>query len=277
MELATTNKLPATSSQLARMEPNDIRETILSSRKDARVKTLNSEFLSEKVLELINLTYFELKYAQPDDSEIVLTAQLLTSDIGRFHPTMTIGEIKLAFKLGSIGHYGEFQGLSVATFNRWIFCLTQSKERADVIKHERSLLHKEPPPPTDAEVRELSIKATIKCFETYKASGHIVDFGNAIFKFLEAEKLLNLTIKRKNEILQQVRERLEFNIQNNLRNEPEKYKRAELAKRLETIIVNPKAGELIYEARAESLRQYFKSLIDLEQHVKDYLQEKVNL
>ena len=74
----------------------------------------------------------------PREEDMLIIAAKLCSELQESFPSLTFGEVSLCFELGAKGEYGEFMGLNMRTFARWLKAYRTSELRyRAVVERER--------------------------------------------------------------------------------------------------------------------------------------------
>jgi len=123
---------------------------------------------------------------------------------------LRVEEMKLAFKNGLRGEYGEYFGLNIKSFNQWIKGFIAEEKRHEALQR---LKEENAPPlkplvsPTEAEY--LWKQAMIKQFEDFKATGVLkCEFPNYQFTEFEKRGLIKLNKTEKEFIWEQAKEKV---------------------------------------------------------------------
>jgi len=173
-------------------------EKILEANNGIKVKEKNHEDLTIHCVSIISNSYAYLRYGAPEDLES--QAEMLAKDLIEYFGGLGILEIDLSIDLGVRGEYGEFIGLSNATYFKWVKDYMTSYERMEAFKKVKEL----PPATNKTPMNE----AIIAAFERYKKHGHIIDAGNIYYDYLDQLGLVPFTTEEKKELMQVARERL---------------------------------------------------------------------
>lgn len=171
------------------------------------LKALNSKKVAdspeneiEDVLSLaVSNAIFYLKHKPipPDEYELTINAILL--EVTQQFRGLTLNEILLACRFGSMRHYGDIMGVGVSQVVQWLSAFVADQRRH---KAKKALLavqeneQKESKEVTTDDFEKLALHA----FDKYKKTGNYEDYGNIIYHFLERKGLINFCNKRKNEI-----------------------------------------------------------------------------
>ena len=88
--------------------------------KEQRIESYTTDVLLTRVSMLLRQTYVLVGFQTPDENDLAIITAKLTSDLFESYRYLTCGEVSLCFELGSKGEYGEFMGLNMRTFTRWL-------------------------------------------------------------------------------------------------------------------------------------------------------------
>ena len=189
----------------------------------------------------------------------------LCDEIKKRFKTITFEQIELAFKNGWQKEYGDFMGLSNATYIGWIKGFLNSESTLKVKKAIQEAKNKPAtnPEPTKEEQEYIVLQGVLLTFDTHKNGGTILDPGNYVYNFLEKKGFINLTIERKKEILNSVIAKIRLKTLEN-KNRTETIESA-LKKALDESLVKA-------ESRREALREYFNTLIEMEVDIRGVLE-----
>lgn len=194
-----------------------------------------------------------LGWTLPNDDDLIVLVNEITTSIQANHKPLRTDEIATCFAKGIRGEYGEFYGINVVTFDKFITSYLLSDYRASLGK---SLPKAELPPPSRELTRQDRIDFAQKAYEKYKITGFYDDLGNIVYEFLFRDGLINFTDEEKDLILGQARTE-EYN---RLKN-PLSVDEARLFnKQIEALMSSNE--KIIPRARKISLNKYFGILFN---------------
>lgn len=105
---------------------------------EPRIATLTSEYLIGQIARLLAQIYILVGFQIPAREDMTVITAKLCSELQESFPTLTYGEVSLCFELGAKGEYGDFMGLNMRTFIRWLKCYKMSDFRyRQVVERER--------------------------------------------------------------------------------------------------------------------------------------------
>jgi len=126
--------------------------------------------------------------------QIGMISTEVTNDIHKSFAMLSIQEIELAFYHGVRYDYGEYFGINIVTFNRWLRHYLENhhfKYVQEITKGQKLLDVKTEP--TDEEKERIVASGVNRCFQTWKATKMIIDYGNPVFDYLYQKGTIKLT------------------------------------------------------------------------------------
>jgi hypothetical protein len=141
--------------------------------KSDRVIDLPENIAKSKLMDIVSKTEFELGYKPSDAKQMAMTCNLLLEEIKTEFKAIRIDELPIAFKKGARGEYGEFFGLSVVTFNKWLNAYQISEQRRDALKSIRDAEPVTIKHPSKAEALKMFLEMWVRRYTEYKKSGVI--------------------------------------------------------------------------------------------------------
>lgn len=132
--------------------------------------------------------YAHLNYAVPTDANYLVNE--VTDSIIKNFPSLRMTEIPLAFSNGIRHKYGEYFGLCVVSFEKFITGYLDSPERAELVK-EKSKLIDEKIEPTPDEKFTIGKQLCIDLFEKFKMAGQLDRTALAVYEFLKSANLID--------------------------------------------------------------------------------------
>jgi len=182
--------------------------------------------------------------------------------------TFTDDEIIYCFRSGVLKEWGDYQRLSIPTFNDWIKAYRKSPEREKNLSN-RPLLCSENQL-TDEEKEQKTKKYIIDAFNEFKLTGKINDCGNSIYNFLERYEILLLSAELKwkyyNEAKQRQKVKYEMKF---LESRDQKFK-----KLLEQIERSSIDDMVAAEAKRIAVVEYFNGLIKMDENIEEIINKK---
>lgn len=128
------------------------------------------------------------------DEQIAMIATEVTSDIYRTYSMLSIQEIEQAFYEGVRYNYGEYFGINILSINRWLRYYLENYhfKYVQMVTKGMKLLNVKTEP-TDEEKERIVASGVNRCFETWKKTKMIIDYGNPVFDYLHQKGTIKLT------------------------------------------------------------------------------------
>ena len=119
---------------------------------------------------LLRQSYALAGFKMPETADLAILTSKLASDLAELYPYLTLPEVSLCFELGVKGEYGEFMGINMRTFSRWLKAYKTSDLRYHaVVERERDRRLDALPPVSEAYKEERELAFLRKVFQQYKA------------------------------------------------------------------------------------------------------------
>lgn len=179
----------------------------------------------------------------------------LTDNIIDHYPSLRISEIPGIIARGIRGHYGDFFGLSVISFEKFISAYMNSDQRLQAV-------HSLPPPPddaprevpTEAQQFETMVQNTLHAYQR-KAEGKNYDsLAALVYNFLDRLHLLQFTTAEKYDMMQDAARLLSAEIKIKLLCAPG-YQRHELQRNMQAYADALTGSPLSAEQHAQVIRK----------------------
>jgi hypothetical protein len=171
-------------------------------------KSVHNEVLAQVMKSITHLNW-----NVPEQSAMTILVSEISNSIRNNYKQIRTDEISICFAKGIRGEYGEYMGLSVVTFEKFIMGYLASDYRANLGK---TLPKAEPPAPSKELTRQNRIDFAQKAYEKYKTGVFYDDLGNIVYAFLDSEGLIPFTPSEKFEMLDQARQEEYKRLQNPL-------------------------------------------------------------
>ena len=170
----------------------------LTSRKFSELK--KDEGLSF-LIDLISKTYFECGQQIPGDNDkakvrhLQALASALREEILLEFKFIRTEELNLAFRNGARLEYGEYFGLNIITFNKWLKGFVSDAKRTDALKKKKELEEAVPKPKMSASEAEYAFRQIVlKDFAKFKVTGILQHhFPAYVYEYLSEKGLINLS------------------------------------------------------------------------------------
>ncbi len=242
------------------IKPNELQVALQSQL----VKDSSAHYVATKVKEAIQYAAQfagQMKAINPDD--LTIMTKFVTDEIMVTCKILRVDELKIAFKNGLLGAYGEFYGLNAQTLVKFILAHLKEEKRANEISRLQALQNVNKPEPDKDEKEKIAQQAFDWAFHHFKNTGEVVDYGNGIYYWLERSRKINLTDEQKQVILDQVSTSEYARLKKERKRATEKIDKLAVSKIDNAISEVLEIGEsLKVAARNKVLGDYFKSLIN---------------
>lgn len=136
---------------------------------DRRVATYSPEVLIPAVNRVLLQTYVLVGFAPPKEADVALLTTKLAADLQESYPYLTLQELALCFELGAKGEYGDFMGLNLRTFTRWLKAYQTSELRYRAVVERERKAQQALPSVSEAYKEEHERMFLRRVFEQYRA------------------------------------------------------------------------------------------------------------
>lgn len=181
--------------------------------KNPAVINLEKKAVEKELATILLHAYTSTGQNAPEEEVYMYMTKVFINDVRMYFYDLTLAEIAYAVSMGIRGEYihkpGEFCGLTNVNLYRWLKSYRESAERSLAVREVRqTTIHKQLAQfgtVTDIEKRNKMIAYVIEAFEK---GADFTDYGNAVYDFLDSEKIIDLSAERKREIFQQTFEKM---------------------------------------------------------------------
>ena len=231
-----------------------------------KIKDLDENNLKSKMIQLIGQTYLNCGF-KLDETQLIQTIDEFCDDLKKYHSQLSFEEIELAFKNGYKKIYGDFFGLSNATYFGWVSAYTFAESRLKVKKTILEAKENENKPSkilSKEEIYKIMKVSIVKSFEDFKRGATIFDAGNVKYNYLVDLGLIDFTKERKNDIMKMAEHRL-------------RQEAIEMKQKNETIekaLSKIMPQTIISESKKQALIEYYKELVEMEIEIEDEIKNK---
>lgn len=137
-----------------------------------------------------------------DKNTLEFMAAELKKDLYSRFKGLTLKEVELALTNGVKGDYGEYYGLNIRSFNKFLNAYTFSEERGRAIEAGRNRIDSSKQITakgsiTKEENERISIENAIYTFVEYKQTRECFDPGNCVYDFLDKRSLISFSSAEK--------------------------------------------------------------------------------
>ena len=222
--------------------------------------TQEYKIVHNETLTQIMKSVTHLNWSVPDQNTLTILVSELSKAIIEKYKTLRIAEISTAFAKGIRGEYGDFMGLSVVTFEKFIKLYLASDYRADLGKSIPKVEATEPAKePTREERFDLFVFNALNAFNGYQASKDISLVGSSIYLFLRRLNLFAYSEQEQEEFISQAQKEVIAHLQMKKNTVLDKNLRNQIERQLSA----PETLEqtIILQAQRLGLYAYFQTLI----------------
>lgn len=210
-----------------------------------RIIDMTPRDLSTFITSQIVQSYIMVGYQTYNEKDICVLTAKLSSDLQESYPYLHRGEIVICFELGAKGEYGDYTGVNLRTFCKWLKAYKTSDLRYRVIKQMEQEKEVKALPAVSREYNEQSMnRLIIKRFHEHKNRPDLeIPFASILYQELQSRGFIRNSLEEKLSAMAQFSR---WRPQNNL-HVSEDYRQA---------MIKLKAQEWL-------LKQYFNSLARL--------------
>ncbi len=205
----------------------------------------------------------------------------LTDNIRSKFPALRCSEIPVAFAEGIRGEYGEFYGLSVVTFEKFIKSYLASDKRAELGKSIPLL--EAPKEPSEDDKFKTAKENALKAFDQFKKRGDFDTIALPAYSFLDRIKLISFSTKEKLEFMDEAKTELEKHYSHEKATTLNKIDRQKITNRLDALLAGNHQDAVIIKAKKLALKAFYQSielednnLSDLIDFNREHFREEAN-
>lgn len=220
----------------------------------------------EKNLKQILVKGFIVLGQQKQAKDIDLMTAILEEDLRKNFRQLTVGEIEYVIGRGVRGEYPDTHYLTISNVYKWLKHYVQNERGALMQKTKKQL-----PEHTISETEKQKIMkdGVIACFERYKKTGILEDWGNSVYEFLNESEIIRYTAQKKNEFMKQAR----LDYEKELESQKGVIDPMELRSLFAEFKNTGSMNRIIPMAKRLAVRELFDGLIELEQPIESIFDE----
>lgn len=151
------------------------------------------------VNQILLQTYVLVGFTPPKANDLAILIAKLSADLQESYPSLTLQEVALCFELGAKGEYGDFMGLNLRTFTRWLKAYQTSDLRYRAVVEREQAKAQAALPSISEEYKEQRERAFLnRVFEHYRA-GYPIErlYPARVYQSLQDRGILHNTPKEK--------------------------------------------------------------------------------
>ena len=171
---------------------------------DRRIAAYSVEELLPAVNTVLLQAYVLVGFTPPKSADVALLTSKLAADLQESYPFLTLRELSLCFELGAKGEYGDFMGLNLRTFTRWLKTYQTSELRYRAVVERDRQAQAALPPVSEAYKEEHERTYLLRVFEQYRA-GYPLDrlYPARVYRSLQERGIIRNTAEEKWEAMRQ--------------------------------------------------------------------------
>mgnify|MGYP001139245643 FL=1 len=164
-----------------------------------RIIDMTPRDLSTFITSQIVQSYIMVGYQTYNEKDICVLTAKLSSDLQESYPYLHRGEIVICFELGAKGEYGDYTGVNLRTFCKWLKAYKTSDLRYRVIKQMEQEKEVKALPAVSREYNEQSMnQLIIKRFYEYKSRPDLdIPFASILYQELQSRGFIRNSLEEK--------------------------------------------------------------------------------
>ena len=154
-----------------------------------------TDFASAQIIQC----YIIVGYLTYNEKDISILAAKLCSDLRESYPYLHRGEIVICFELGAKGEYGDYSGVNLRTFCKWLKAYKTSDLRYRVIKQIEQEKEVKALPAVSREYNEEKMNLLIiRRFHEYKNCPNLeIPLASILYKDLQSRGFIRNSLEEK--------------------------------------------------------------------------------
>lgn len=246
----------------------DIQEKeIIIAKNGIRLQTIDN--FEKEMLILIGKVHIQCGQIQ-DIGLINLSIKNLCEDLKKYCGTLTLEEITIAFKLGSLNEFGQWFGLNNTTYLNWCRNYLGWIKRIEANKKQSRYEQSQKNISVQLSLQEkdkIIFENVLKLFYEFKRTKHVFDAGNVAYNYLDNKKLIPFTRERKLEMIKMAMKNMREETNDKIALCLSQIERAALKNKLGTI--TPKDNKVRSEAKRIALNIFFTELLETDTELEE--------
>ena len=164
-----------------------------------RIIDMTPRDLSAFITSQIVQSYIMVGYQTYNEKDICVLTAKLSSDLQESYPYLHRGEIVICFELGAKGEYGDFSGVNLRTFCKWLKAYKTSDLRYRVIKQIEQEKELKALPAVSREYNEEKMNLLIiRRFHEYKNCPDLeIPLASILYKDLQSRGFIRNSLEEK--------------------------------------------------------------------------------
>ena len=164
-----------------------------------RIIDMTPRDLSTFITSQIVQSYIMVGYQTYNEKDICVLTAKLSSDLQESYPYLHRGEIVICFELGAKGEYGDYTGVNLRTFCKWLKAYKTSDLRYRVIKQMEQEKEVKALPAVSREYNEEKMNLLIiRRFHEYKNCPDLeIPLASILYKDLQSRGFIRNSLEEK--------------------------------------------------------------------------------
>lgn len=164
-----------------------------------RIIDMTPRDLSAFITSQIVQSYIMVGYQTYNEKDICVLTAKLSSDLQESYPYLHRGEIVICFELGAKGEYGDYSGVNLRTFCKWLKAYKTSDLRYRVIKQMEQEKEVKALPAVSREYNEEKMNLLIiRRFHEYKNCPDLeIPLASILYKDLQSRGFIRNSLEEK--------------------------------------------------------------------------------
>ena len=164
-----------------------------------RIIDMTPRDLSAFITSQIVQSYIMVGYQTYNEKDICVLTAKLSSDLQESYPYLHRGEIVICFELGAKGEYGDFSGVNLRTFCKWLKAYKTSDLRYRVIKQIEQEKEVKALPAVSREYNEEKMNLLIiRRFHEYKNCPDLeIPLASILYQDLQSRGFIRNSLEQK--------------------------------------------------------------------------------
>lgn len=242
---------------------NDI-VLIKKALQSARIMEEKPNVIHNFLVGLITKVHVIAGQAIEDEDLLKFTVSELQKDISTRFKSLTLQEVEIALINGVKGDYGEYYGLNIKSFNKFLNDYSFSNERVRAIEETRNRIDgskqiEAKGTITHEEIQRTAYENALALFDIYKQTKECPDHGNVVYNYLDKLGLIKFSSMEKWEMV------------NEAKKERERDRKEKSVTIVNIIEQQQECGIVVVYAKRIALRRYFGSLLTAGTELKTIL------
>lgn len=235
-------------------------QEILRALESPLVLNSSDEVVKDQIKKAMLRSYFDLGFSYPSDNDFPVMVQSILNNVRMEGMALRLDEISIAFSRGILKEYGEFMGLSVASFSGFIKSYIMNNARLEALR-EKNKPAEAKREPTDQEKFQTAKENALRAYEDIKQDKDITLYGSVVYDFLDSLKLIEFTNEEKCAFYEKAKDKLIKENQIKAAGKVDQFLLAKIKKIIEGLQTGEEKDLIKPRAKVLSLTSYLQGLM----------------